>query len=145
MKTKINILTVGVVLATAAVRADVITDWNDIALPLTRTAPKISPNRQFAIMHVAQFEAVNAVVGKYTPYVVSLSAPGASPEAAAAQAAHDILLRYYPTNQSAFDAALATSLAAVPDGPAKNDGITLGASVPTQIWNLRASDGAILT
>ncbi len=67
MKTKINILTVGVLLAAATVRADVITDWNDIALPLLRAAPKISQNHQFAIMHVAQFEAVNAVVGKYTP------------------------------------------------------------------------------
>jgi hypothetical protein len=145
MKTKLTIITVGVVLAAAALRADVITDWNDIALPLLRTAPKISANRQFAIMHVAQFEAVNAVVGKYTPYVVHLSAPGASAEAAAAQAAHDILLRYYPTNQTALDAALAKSLAAVADGTAKNDGVTLGASVATQIWNLRASDGAILT
>ena len=64
MKTKINILTVSVLLAAATVPADVITDWNDIALPLLRTAPKISANRQFAIMHVAQFDAVNAVVGK---------------------------------------------------------------------------------
>jgi hypothetical protein len=131
--------------AAIPVPADVITDWNDIALPLLRNTPKISDKRQFAIMHVAQFEAVNAVVGKYTPYVINVAAPGASAEAAAAQAAHDILLRYYPTNQTAFDAALATSLAAVADGPAKNDGVTLGASVATQIWNLRASDGAILT
>src|SRR6476646_9311974 len=59
--------------ATIPVRADVITDWNDIALPLLRAAPKLSQNHQFAIMHVAQFEAVNAVVGKYTPYVVNLA------------------------------------------------------------------------
>ena len=108
MKTKITILTAGVLLAAATVRADIITDWNDIALPLLRVAPKISANRQFAILHVAQFEAVNAVVGKYTPYVVNIAASGASAEAAAAQAAHDILLRYYPTNQTALDAALAT-------------------------------------
>ena len=44
--------------ATIPVRADVITDWNDIALPLLRAAPKLSQNHQFAIMHVAQFEAV---------------------------------------------------------------------------------------
>ena len=145
MKTKINILTVGVLLAASTVRADVITDWNDITLPLLRAAPKISQNHQFAILHVAQFEAVNAVVGKYTPYVVNVAAPGASAEAAAAQSAHDILLRYYPANQTALDAALATSLAAVADGTAKNDGVTLGAFVATQIWNLRASDGLSLT
>lgn len=145
MKNSINTLAVSILLVSNGLRADVITDWNDIALPLLRAAPKISQNHQFAILHVAQFEAVNAVVGKYTPYVVNLAAPGASPEAAAAQAAHDVLLRYYPTNQPALDAALATSLAAVADGTSKNDGVTLGTSVATQIWNLRAADGLSLT
>jgi hypothetical protein len=116
MKIQIKILSLGILLAAPA-RADVITDWNDLALPLLRAAPKSSQNHQFAIMHVAQFEAVNAVVAKYTPYVVNVAAPGASPEAAAAQAAHDILLRYYPTNQTALDAALATSLAGWQMGP----------------------------
>ena len=58
MKTKLHILTAGVLLAAATVRADVITDWNGIALPLLRAAAKLSQNQQFAIMHVAQFEAV---------------------------------------------------------------------------------------
>ena len=129
----------------AAVHADVVTDWNDIALPLIRTAAAATVTRQMALVHVAQFEAINAIVGKYTPYAVNLAAPGASPEAAAAQAAHDMLLRLYPTNQAGLDTALATSLAAFPDGTSKKDGITLGAAVATQIWNLRASDGTTLT
>jgi hypothetical protein len=145
MKTKISLLIVSTLLASKPVPADVITDWNDIALPLIRTAPRISPNRQFAMLHVAQFEAVNAVVGKYAPYAINVAAPGASPEAAAAQAAHAILLRWYPTNQPALDAALATSLEAIPDGPAKDAGVLLGASVATQIWDLRAADGITLT
>jgi len=126
-------------------RGNVITDWNDIAIPLTRNAPNVTSTRQLALVHVAQFEAVNAVVGKYTPYVVNVAAPGASPEAAAAQAAHDILLRFYPTNQSVLDSELATSLAAVPDGAPKTDGITLGAAVASQLWTLRGSDGTTLT
>src|SRR5262245_32140706 len=145
MKTTGRLLPLTLLISTAMIHADVITDWNDIALPLLRAAPRINANRQFAILHVAQFEAVNAVPGKYQPYVMNIAAPGASPEAAAAQAAHDILLRYYPTNQAALDASLATSLAAVADGSAKTDGIALGAYVATQIWNLRASDGAALT
>lgn len=48
-------------------RADVITDWNGIAIPFIRTAPNITATRQLAMVHVAQFEAVNAVAGKYTP------------------------------------------------------------------------------
>src|SRR5215472_11043981 len=87
------------------ISADIITDWNDIALPLIRKAPSPSSAYQMSLVHVAQFEAVNAVVGKYTPYVLNLAAPTASPEAAAAQAAHDMLLRLYPTNQTDLDAA----------------------------------------
>ena len=48
-------------LATPTLHADVITEWNDVAIPLFRSAPRIIATRQFAIMHVAQFEAVNAV------------------------------------------------------------------------------------
>jgi len=128
-----------------AVRADVITDWNDVAVPLIRNAPNVTATRQLALVHVAQFEAVNAVVGKYAPYVVNLAAPTASPEAAAAQAAHDMLVRLYPANQSALDSALATSLAAVPGGAAKTDGLTLGAAVATQLWTLRGADATTLS
>jgi hypothetical protein len=136
-------------LATASVstgaRADVITDWNDVAVPLIRTAPNVTATRQLALVHVAQFEAVNAVVGKYTPYVLNLAAPTASAEAAAAQAAHDLLARLYPASQSALDNALATSLAAVPNGTPKSDGLALGAAVATQLWALRGSDGTTLS
>jgi hypothetical protein len=62
----------------AAIHADVVTDWNDVALPLVSQAGSADITRQFALVHVAQFEAVNSVVGKYTPYVVNLAAPGAS-------------------------------------------------------------------
>lgn len=153
MKTKTNrtqilltagLMMMGIIVAPPA-RADVVTDWNGIAVPLIRKAPNVTATRQLALLHVAQFEAVNAVAGKYTPYVVNLAAPGASPEAAAAQAAHDVLARLYPTNQDALDVSLATSLAAVADGPAKTAGVTLGTAVATQLLNLRASDGASLS
>jgi hypothetical protein len=58
--------------------------------------------------------------------------PGVT-EAAAALAAHDILFDIIHKSDC-VDAALA-SLAAVADGTAKTDGVTLGASVATQIWN----------
>jgi hypothetical protein len=132
-------------LLTGVTRADVITDWNDIAVPLIRNAPNVTATRQLALVHVAQFEAVNAVAGKYASYVANVAAPSASAEAAAAQAAHDMLLHLYPTNQAALDSALVTSLANVADGQAKSDGITLGSAVSAQVWNLRGSDGASLT
>jgi hypothetical protein len=126
-------------------QADVITEWNNIAIPLIRTAPPAVATRQFAVMHVAQFEAVNAVAGKYVPYFMNVAAPGASPEAAAAQAAHDVLARFFPGSQAQLDAALATSLLAVTDQAALANGVTLGSSAASQVWNLRISDGITLT
>ena len=65
----------------------------------------------------------------------------ASAIAAAAAAGHKILETYSPYAQSALDAALATSLAAVPDGTAKNNGIAFGERAAQNIINLRAHDG----
>ena len=46
-----------------------------------------------ALMHVAMFEAINAITPKYTPYLKALDAPaGSSVDAAAATAAHDVLV-----------------------------------------------------
>ncbi|MEK7676838.1 MAG: hypothetical protein AAB676_13480 [Verrucomicrobiota bacterium] len=70
----------------ATARADVISDWNNTAIVAIKA---VNPNplpasRALAMTHVAQFDAVNAVVRSYTPYAADLSAAGASPEAAAA-------------------------------------------------------------
>src|SRR5262245_23172820 len=99
-------------------RADIISDWNATAIRILQTVgphPQLA-SRSLAMTHVAQFDAVNAVVGCYEPYAARLSAPSASPEVAAAQAAYRVLATLYPSQLSALDAALAESLAAVPDG-----------------------------
>src|SRR2546428_9723079 len=77
-------------------RADAVTDWNKFAISL------IAPSRPGteipvggAYMHIAMFDAINAIEGGYIPFAVELSdvPPGASPIAAAAAAAHVILSR----------------------------------------------------
>jgi len=123
--------------------ADVVLDWNDVLLNAVRVdkTPPPKASRAMAAVHVAIFDAVNGILGGYTPYHVTASAPGgASPEAAAAAAAHKVLVAIYPAQQATFDAALATSLAAIPDGTAKTDGIAWGESVADQILALRAND-----
>lgn len=71
-----------------------------------------------ALLHVAMFEAVNSIVPRDTPFVAFVdAAPGASPEAAAAQAAHDILVAQCPQTAAAAAAALSASLADVRDEP----------------------------
>jgi hypothetical protein len=126
-------------------RADVVIDWDNVLLNAIRVdkTPPPKASRAMAIVHVAIFDAVNGILGGYTPYAVTASAPaGASPEAAAAAAAHKVLVALFPAQQATFDAALTTSLAAIPNGSAKTAGVSWGESVASQILALRAHDHA---
>ena len=88
-------------------QADVVADWNQIAVTATAAPPPVQA-RALAIVHAAIFDAVNSIEHRYKPYAVDLHAPsGASGEAAAAAAAHGILVRLDPAQQPAIDAALA--------------------------------------
>jgi hypothetical protein len=94
-------------------------------------------------MNTAMYDAVNSIVRTHQPYHVNMTAAaGTSREAAAAQAAHRVLVGMVPANTAAYDAALAQSLAGVPDGPGKTAGIDLGNTVGAAILALRANDGA---
>src|SRR5687768_15272019 len=113
--------------ATHAVAAtDPVIAWNAImrSTVAAATSNGFLQTRSATMMHLAVFEAVNAIVGGYEPYLDTIHAPaGASPEAAAIAAAHHTLVRLHPTSAASLDAALATSLAAIPNGAAKTDGI----------------------
>ena len=96
--------------------ADVVTDWNTIAVS-TVSADRVvnRQSRDMAMVHAAMFDAMNAIRPYYTPAMVSIRAKGyASREAAAAQAAHDVLLALFPAQQADLDAKLAASLAQIP-------------------------------
>src|SRR5258706_2185367 len=101
----------------AIVRADIVTDWNTIAV--STVSADTLPNRQsrdVAMVHAAVFDAMNAIRPYYTPAMVSITSKGyASREAAAAQAAHDVLLALFPAQQANLDAYLAASLAQIPN------------------------------
>jgi hypothetical protein len=125
--------------------ADVITDWNDKVIAAgtqARQAPFVHA-RSAAIVHLAMFEAVNAIDRRYTPYRVPVSAAaGTSRDVAAAAAARFVLVRLYPDQAKDFESLYQTTLAAVPDGPPKSSGIHLGEQVATDLLALRANDGA---
>ncbi|HWX09761.1 MAG TPA: vanadium-dependent haloperoxidase [Gaiellaceae bacterium] len=94
-------------------------------------------------MHAAVYDAVNAIVKTHAEYLVKLSAPRhASVSAAAAQAAHDVLIQLYPSQTAMLDTDLATSLASVPDGQAKSQGVSVGAAAAAQILSRRSNDGS---
>lgn len=124
-------------------RADVVIDWNKQLMGAIKTGSVNPPmaSRAMAITHLAIYDAVNSIDDTHQAYAVNLNVPGTtSREAAAAQAARDALVGLFPTQAATFDAALSTSLAGIPDGPAKTDGINLGSQVAASILALRASD-----
>lgn len=138
-------LFIGLVFTSATARADVVLDWNAIA---ARTViPGQSPFHQARLMAITQlavFEAVNAVTREYDPYLaVPITAPaGTSAEAAAIVAAHRVLKNYFSSN-TAIDTDRATWLAAIPDGPAKTNGIAVGEAAAAAMIALRATDGSV--
>ena len=123
----------------------IVSDWNSTLLDAVRTggsAPPIAA-RNMAMVHAAIYDAVNAIDRSHTPYKAQVEAPaGASAEAAAAAAANRVLASLYPAQKAKFDAAIASSLAAIPDSKAKTDGIAVGLSAADQIIALRSKDGA---
>jgi len=129
--------------------ADVVTDWNTIAVS-TVSADTVSnrQSRAMAMVHAAVFDAMNAIRPYYTPAMVSIRARGyASREAAAAQAAHDVLLALFPAKQANLDAMLAASLAQIPDDDKhghrpKYWGIVTGQVAAREVLYARQNDHA---
>src|SRR6202034_4082607 len=123
----------------------VVLDWNTIAVN-TAVANGQSPFAQArfaAIVQLAVFESVNAITREYHPYLGTIVAPpGACPEAAAIQAAYRVLSTYFPASASSLDAERANSLASIPDGLAKTDGIATGDAAALAMIALRANDGS---
>ena len=137
------VLAVGLSFGANIAYGDEVTDWS---LVLEQTAAGTShfpQSRSAAIMHLAIFEAVNAITGDYEPYLGTISAPDwASTEAATVAAAHRTLVALYPAKQAQLDAARDASLAAIPDGDEEEAGIAVGEEAAATLLALRADDGS---
>jgi len=100
-------------------------------------------SRAMAIIHIAMFEAVIAILGGYQSYLgVDQVGSGVSVEAAIAQAAYDTMVSLYPTQQFIFDQHLEEELASILNGSSKTIGIAVGHATATAILNMRSSDGS---
>ncbi|MDQ3712187.1 MAG: vanadium-dependent haloperoxidase [Acidobacteriota bacterium] len=124
---------------------NVILQWNRVLQETMRTPGQhpatIFPTRSFAMMHAAMFDAVNSIDQTYTPYLIEVpTGRAASQEAAAAQAAHDVLVALYPTRQAIFDAELADSLIGIPRLQEMR-GRDIGRIVAQNLLAVRANDG----
>jgi hypothetical protein len=140
-------------------REDLVRRWNEIALTanaLDHTPVVPGENRVFgeqlepcrtsralAIVHIAIFEAVNAIAGGYQSYIdLTPAPPGTSMDAAIAQAAHETLVALYPSQMASFGEQLADDLGQISDKPARMKGIALGRRAAKAILHLRADDGS---
>jgi hypothetical protein len=127
------------------VRADAVLDWNVIAVntAIANGQNPFAQARFAAIAQLAVFEAVNSITGEYRPYLGTIVAPpGASADAAAVQAAYRVLSTYFPGSASTLDNERTNSLATIPDGQAKDDGIATGEAAALAMIALRANDGS---
>jgi len=144
--TSVAFCLVTVMMQATAVRADVVLDWNAHAARAIVTVGGQVPPRaliRLAMVHLAIYDAVNAIEGApFEPYVSrpSVERP-ASAEAAVAAAAHDVLVALFPAQMADLDAKYAASLASLPDDIAKPNGIAVGQEAARALLNARAQDG----
>jgi hypothetical protein len=127
---------------------NVVTEWNDIAITQARASTEPGATSSgatslyVAYVELAVYNAVVAIEGRFQPYQYSVPAPkGASPDAAAVEAAYRTLLHLLPDRADALAAAYDLSMAAIPDGSAKTAGQSVGLSSANALIALRAGDG----
>lgn len=128
--------------AAITVNDDPVLFWNDLAVKLIAAPPPVQA-RAIAMMNAAMYDAVNRTyngAGNY--YNQNVIAAGGNVRAAASVAAHDVLVAVNPANAAAYDAALASSLALVGNGTAKQDGMATGAAYAAAMVSLRQNDGS---
>jgi hypothetical protein len=138
-----------VVFASTGLQAqNVVIDWNNIAATTIVTNVKQSSALSgvwFAYVHLAVYDAVNAIDHRHQPYLFTTDASdGASKDAAAIAAAHRILVNYFPTQQASLDAQFASSLAAISDTPANiSAGMAVGEQAAQALIAARFHDGLL--
>jgi hypothetical protein len=110
--------------------------WSAVPRPPTDGLPL------FAYEGIAVYDAVVAIDGGYEPFLADVEAPpGASPQAAVAAAAHAVFAHYLPGQAAMLDDAYQASLATIPDGQAKDDGVATGEQVAALVIAQRTGDG----
>ena len=139
----ITTITLAGLTAVPTVRADAVLAWNEIMQATVASGNANIQARSGSIAQLAVFEAVNAIIGDYQPYLGTIAAPEwASPDAAAVAAAHGVLVVLYPGSNAVLNVSRAASLAMIPDGPAKDAGLAVGEEAAATMLLLRANDGA---
>ncbi len=128
------------------VRADAVVDWNDIALQAITTAinagrPGLVTGLDLAMVHAAVYDAVQAIDRRFEPYHVEIPRASGSPAAAAAKAAHDVLVNRFPAQAASLATTYHSYLANNRLGE-DDPGVAVGQKAAAGIIALRANDGS---
>jgi hypothetical protein len=124
--------------------ADGVLDWNEVALAEVAANGQLPPDgaRTMAMVHVAVFDALNALDRRYEPVALDESGPaGAAADAAAASAAYTVLAGLFPSRHAALAELYTAALARVPNGAPKHAGVELGERAARACLAQRAGDG----
>lgn len=132
-------------LAAAPARADVVLDWTALmidAIRLDTTGPTLS-TRNLAMLHLAMYDALNAIDARHQPYRVQAAPPaGADPEIAVVGAAYEILKILYPNVQARADSLYEDFVTAHPATAVLTNSLAYGAGVGGAMLDDRSEDGS---
>ena len=125
---------------------DQVIQWNRTLLGVLQTPgaqpATVHPTRSMAIVHLAIYDAVNAIVRGHAAYLPLHAPRSASADAAAAAAAHTAMLSLFPSQQSVIDAKFQDSLSQIGGGERVRRGIRIGTEAANRILAARANDGS---
>ncbi len=146
-KTRLGVLTSLIAFASlsgAIAYGDAVTDWNAITVQAVNAAvpPRPGPSAvlDLAMVHAAVYDAVEAIDGRFRPYHVHIPGASGSPAAAAAAAAHDVLVNRFPAQAASLDSTYHDYLDH--NGLLGDAGIAVGQQAAAGIIALRANDGS---
>lgn len=141
----LGLFSIWLLLVSPVARADVILDWNALALDCIRsdtTSPTLS-SRNLAILHSAIYDAVNSVTRTHQPYRFQLTAPtNASPEAAAVAAAYQVILNLYPSFTAWADDLYDSWESSIAPSAAITNGFNIGWQIGALALDSRNNDGS---
>lgn len=127
---------------------NVVVQWDAIASSAIISTAKegsVASGVWLAYVHLAVFDAVNAIDHRYQPYLFTTNPPpGTNKDAAAVAAAYSVLVSYFPSQQPVLEPLYNDSIAAISDTAANiSAGVAVGQKSAQKLIGARAHDGLL--
>lgn len=143
-----TLLALALLLCNRLCAQNVVVQWNAIAsttIVSTGKEASVASGVWFAYVHLAVFDAVNAIDHRFQPYLFTANPPaGANKDAAAVAAAYSVLVSYFPSQQPVLEPLYNDSIAAISDSAANiSAGVAVGEASAQKLIETRAQDGLL--